>query len=297
MNGKKNYWSFKRICLYIAAFVIFLLVVTNVFTVPAGEVGVAFNPFSSYSAYDPTTNMQVKSSVSPDEYREGIHVKFPWVKVTMYNARTQDYTMSVIAEEGQQDRDDRIRTVTSEGLYIGLDITVLYRLNSVRADEVRRSIGVDGEYQQILVRPAIRSVIREVVSRYEAADVYGEGRKLVQDTIFSELEVMLSPRGVTVESILLRDVELPEEITAAIEAKKAAEQEAQRMEYVLQKELLEKQRKLIEAEGIAAANKEISGSLTTQYLSWYWISTIDDDDVIYMIPSEGGGLPVFKNIP
>lgn len=274
--------------LYIGVAAILLIVlIANIFTVPAGEVGVGFNPFSRYAG---------GTSVNPQEYSEGIHVKLPWIEISMYNVKTQDYTMSIMPGEGEKEHGDTVRTVTSEGLYVDLDLTVLYRLNPTQADAIRRTLGRDGEYQEIIVRPAIRSVIREVVSRFEAADIYGDGRKAVQDQIFTELEEMLLPRGLITESVLLRDVGLPKQITDAIEAKKQAEQEAMRMEYVIQKEQLEKQRKLIEAEGISAANREISGSLTTQYLTWYWITNLEPEDVIYMVPSEGG-LPLFKGIP
>lgn len=281
----------------IPSLIIFIALLANIFTIRAGEIGVGFNPFVKYRAYDPTTGQQIVSAVNPQEYSEGIHIKLPWVKITKFNTKTQDYTMSVISEEGEMARDDRIRTVTSEGLYVGLDITVLFRINSARVDEIRRTIGVEGDYQQIVVRPAIRSVIREVVSRFEAAAIYGIGRAEVQAQISRELENLLGPRGITVQAVLLRDVELPEQITAAIEAKKQAEQEAMRMIYVLQKEELEKQRKLIEAQGISAANKEISGSLTNAYLTWYWINNLHNhESVVYMIPSDQG-LPLFKNVP
>jgi len=99
-----------------------------------------------------------------------------------------------------------------------------------------------------------------------------------------------------VEQVLLREVELPAQLTTSIEAKKQAEQEALRMQYVLEKEVLEKERKLIEADGIAGANEIIAGSLSREYLSWYWIDNLQNhDSVVYMIPSEGG-IPLFKDI-
>jgi len=99
-----------------------------------------------------------------------------------------------------------------------------------------------------------------------------------------------------VEQVLLREVELPAQLTTSIEAKKQAEQEALRMQYVLEKEVLEKERKLIEADGIAGANEIIAGSLSREYLSWYWIDNLQNhESVVYMIPSEGG-IPLFKDI-
>ncbi|MFO8143196.1 MAG: SPFH domain-containing protein, partial [Dehalococcoidales bacterium] len=138
--------------------------------------------------------------------------------------------------------------------------------------------------------------IREVVSDHMAADIYGEGRATVEVEIFDKLASTLEPRHIYVEQILLREVELPSEITKAIESKKQAEQEALRMQYVLQKEGLEKERKLIEADGIAGANKIIADSLSREYLAWYWIDNLDNhDSVVYMVPSESG-VPLFKDI-
>jgi prohibitin 2 len=254
----------------------------SLFTVGAGEVGVIFDPLGG--------------GVQTMEAQEGLNVKPPWASVAKYNIKTQDYTMAAIAEEGQLKRADRVKTVTSEGLYVGLDITVLYKIDAAKADELRSTVGTEGEYQQIIVRPSIRSTIREIVSDHEASDIYGEGRATVEVEIFDRLVSILQPRNVYVEQVLLREVELPAELTKAIEAKKQAEQEALRMQYVLEKEELEKERKLIEADGIAGANKIIADSLSKEYLSWYWIDNLQNhESVVYMVPSEGG-LPIFKDI-
>ncbi|MFO8143742.1 MAG: prohibitin family protein [Dehalococcoidales bacterium] len=212
-----------------------ILLTRSLFTVGAGEIGVIFDPLSG--------------GVQPAEAQEGLNVKPPWASVAMYNTKTQEYTMSGVIEEGELPRADRINTVTSEGLYVGLDITVLFRIDPTKAYLIRRNIALEGEYQQIVVRPAIRSTIREVVSDHMAADIYGEGRATVEVEIFDKLSSTLEPRYIDVEQILLREVDLPSEITKAIESKKQAEQEALRMQYVLQKEGLEKERKLIDSLG------------------------------------------------
>jgi len=266
----------------VVAIVLAIILTRSLFIVGAGEVGVIFDPLGG--------------GVQVMEAQEGLNIKPPYASVAKYNIKTQDYTMSAIAEEGQLRRADRVKTVTSEGLYVGLDITVLYKIDAARADEIRSSIGLEGEYQQIIVRPAIRSTIREIISDHEASDIYGEGRATVEVEIFDRLASMLQPRNIYVEQVLLREVELPAELTKAIEAKKQAEQEALRMQYVLEKEVLEKERKLIEADGIAGANKIIAGSLSREYLSWYWIDNLQNhESVVYMVPSEGG-IPLFKDI-
>ena len=245
------------------------------FTVGAGEVGVRFDPLGG----------GVKSS----EYQEGLHIKAPWVSIDTFNTKTQEFSMTSGTEEG-------VRTVTKEGLYVDLDITVLYRINSINADVIRQEIGKEGQYQVIAVRPNIRSVIREVVSRYEASYIYGDGRDVVSDEVRKSLTVELEPRNIIVESVLLRDVGLPTLLTTAIEEKKQAEQDALRMEYVLLEEAQEKERKIIEAEGIAQANIIISDGLTNEYLTWYWIDNLQNHNSVIYVPIGEDGLPMFKEV-
>ena len=266
----------------VVALTLVIILSRSLFTVGAGEVGVIFDPLGG--------------GVQAAEAQEGLNIKPPYASVAKYNTKTQDYTMSAVAEEGTLKTGDRVNTVTSEGLYVGLDITVLYRIDPSRADELRSNIGLEGEYQQIVVRPAIRSTIREIISNHEASDIYGEGRATVEIEIYDRLVSILQARNINVEQVLLREVELPAQLTTSIEAKKQAEQEALRMQYVLEKEILEKERKLIEADGIAGANEIIAGSLSREYLSWYWIDNLQNhESVVYMVPSEGG-IPLFKDI-
>ena len=275
---------------------LFIALVANIFTVGAGEVATGFNKFAEYRVKDPVTGQYVASSVMPNEYNEGIHIKLPWVSIDKFNTKTQDYTMSRVVGEGEVVESDTIQTVTSEGLYVDLDVTVLYRLNASMADHIMRSIGREGEYQMTIVRPSIGSVIRYVASGYKAAEIYFSHREQVTSAIHRKLADSLEPRGINIESVLLRDVGLPEELTKAIEAKQQAEQEALRMQFVIQKESLEAERKLIEAQGIAMANKEIAGSLTNSYLTWYWLENLENhESVVYIIPGDEG-LPIFKSI-
>lgn len=263
------------------------------FTIGKGEVGVRFDPFGKEKLADGST-----TAIAEAEYDEGIHFKAPWASVEVFNVKTQDYTMVSAIEEGElSGKADTVQTVTSEGLYVGLDITVLYRIDPTKADVIRRTIGADGDYQIIVVRPAIRSTIRDVVSGYTAYDIYGPNKALVQDDIFAELESKLLPRNIIVESVLLRDVQLPQLLVDAIEAKKEAEQDAQRMVYIIEYEALEKDRKIIESEGIAEANRIINASLSTQYLTWYWIKEglSATQSSVYIIDGETG-LPIFKDI-
>lgn len=250
--------------------------------IDAGETGVKFNLLTD--------------GVQEDEYDEGFHFKWPWVIVSKFNTKTQEYTMSKVIEEGTLKRDDRVRTVTSEGLYVDLDITVLSRIRADRADVIRQTIGTEGQYQEIIIRPTVRNSVREVISQYEAMDIYGEKRAIIEDEIYELMRAQLDERNIIMENLLIRDVELPKDLATSIEAKKTAEQDAFRMEYVLNKEKFEKERKIIEAEGISEANDIIAGSLTNEYLTWYWIDNLDTHNSVIYVPVGEAGLPLFREV-
>lgn len=251
--------------------------------IDAGETGVKFNIF--------------RDGIQEEEFDEGLHFKAPWVKVSKFNIKTQEYTMSKIVEEGILKRDDRIRTVTSEGLYLDLDITVLYRIEADAADNIRQTIGREGEYQEIIIRPTVRNSVREIISQYEAMDIYGDNRSTIELMIFESMRDDLISRDIIVENLLIRDIEIPEDLATAIKAKKMAEQEVMQMEYVLASERVEKDRKIVEAEGISDANEIIAMNLTTEYLTWYWIDNLDTHNSVIYVPVGDTGLPLFREVP
>lgn len=302
MNGNKGAWIGGLLILGAILFFVFLGLFFGpmLFVVHQGEVAVRFDPWGQYPIQDKESGQWVTSSIRPEEYGEGIHVKAVWVSIDRFNVKTQDYTMSSAVEEGQVEGSDAIRAVTSEGLYVDLDITVLYRADFSRCDEIRRDIGEDGDYQDIVVRPTIRSIIREVISKYEAVDVYGEKRIVVESEIQDTLVRNLEHRGIKVERTLLRSVGLPPQLVFAIEEKKKAEQEAQRMEYVLVREELEKDRKIIEAGGIAKAQEIINRTITDEYLKWWWLekwaSIQNQGGTVIYVPIDNAGFPIIKDV-
>lgn len=270
----------------VGGIIVFILVVVGLFniffTVGPGEVGVLFDPLSG--------------GVQQGIAREGLGVKPPWVSVYHFNVRTQDYTMSMSPIEGQKTGDDAVIAVSSDGLQLKMDITVWYQIDAARAPDILRTMGPEGVYQNSFVRPAIRNSIMDIASSREAADIYGEGRGVTESNIHTQLGAALKQKFIHVEKTMLRGTIPPEKLTASIELKKQAEQDAMRMKYVLEKETLEKERKIIEAQGIASANQIISGSLTKQYLDWYWIENLKNhNNVVYLLSGEGG-LPVFKDV-
>jgi len=202
----------------------------------------------------------------------GLHLVNPLISLEKMSIRTQAYTMSIKAGEGQIKGDDAISALTAEGLRVQLDVTVWYHLIQEEAAHVYRDIGPD--YVEKIVRPVIRTAIRNTAAKYNAIDIYSTKRADVTDDIQKELVTNVTPKGVKCEKVLLRNVQLPAKVKNAIDEKLAAKQDAEKMVFVLQKEVKEAERKSVEADGISRANKIIANSLTSRYLQWYYIQTL-----------------------
>ena len=203
--------------------------------------------------------------------------------------------MTVRHDEGQVQGDDSIAALTKEGLKVNLDITVLYHLEKNQAAKIYQNVGSD--FEEKIIRSSIRSSIREVVAQYTAEALYSEKRKESADNLLALLKQKIEPRGILIEDVLLRDVTLPAKLSDAIEEKLKADQEAQRFDFVLQKEVKEAERKRIEAAGQRDAQKIINESLTEQYLQYLYIRELKDRaGTIYVPVSPENGLPLFKGL-
>lgn len=203
-------------------------------------------------------------SVQDGYLKSGLNFVNPLVNVETMDIKTQAYTMSSVQDEGQQTNDDAISTLSSDGLTLKLDVTIWYRLNEADAPQVYRTIGTD--YVEKIVRPAIRTALRDVSVGYSATDIYSLKREDFVREVTKNLESAFTGRGIVLERVLLRNVELPEKVRAAIDEKIASEQRAQQMVYVLQKEKQEAERKRVEAQGIADYNRIVSQSISDQVL-------------------------------
>lgn len=213
-------------------------------------------------------------NVQDNVLKSGLNIINPLVEVEKLDVKTQAYTMSGIKDEGQLKGDDAIVTLSSDGLSLKLDVTVWYRLNDGDAPNLLRTVGTD--YIEKIVRPATRTALRDVSVKYPATDIYSSKREDFVGEISKNLEKSFEGRGIILEKVLLRNVELPDKIREAIDEKIAAEQRAQQMVYVLQKEKQEAERKQVEARGIAEAQKIISNTINPQYLQWKYIETLKD---------------------
>jgi regulator of protease activity HflC (stomatin/prohibitin superfamily) len=208
--------------------------------------------------------IMVKCIVQVDAGQIGVKSLFG--KVRMLDIKTQNYTMSGVHDEGAQTGDDAIRVLTSDGLEVTIDLTVLYKLLPSEAPRLVRETGVD--YTDKIVRPLTRTKIRDNSVYYEAVSLYSNKRDEFQQRIFKSIEDDFKKRGLILEQLLVRNITLPASVRATIEQKINAEQDAQKMQFVLLKEKQEAERKRVEAQGIADYQRIINIGLTDQQLQY-----------------------------
>ena len=221
------------------------LAVGQCFTViPAGSVGV----------------VDFFGTVTPGTLKNGINAVNPLARVIKLSVQTQE--MKEVMD-----------VPSKEGLTVQLEVSILYHLNPDKAADVYKSVGI--EYERVILEPQFRSVTRGVTASYEAKALYTSEREALSLQILKEIETATEARGVTVESAPLRRVGLPPGLTQSIEAKLQAEQESQRMQFVLMKEKQEADRKRIEAQGISDFQKIVVQGISDQLLRWKGIEATE----------------------
>ncbi len=229
--------------------------------------------------------------VQPDVLPSGLNFVNPVMDVRSLDIRTQNYTMSGQHDEGAQTGDDAIRVLTADGLEVTIDLSVLYRVIPEEAPRLIREIGVN--YEDKIVRPITRTRIRDNAVYYDAVSLYSTKRDEFQDRIFKSIDQDFKKRGLFLENLLVRNITLPGSVKAVIEQKINAEQDAQKMQFVLQKEKQEAERKRVEAQGIADYQRIVSESLSERQLQYEQIKAMKDlagsaNSKIIVMPSKGG---------
>ena len=254
-----------------------------------GFLVIALGVFSSMFKQIDAGKVGVKSlygNVQPDVLESGLHVINPLLDITIFDAQTQNYTMSAIHDEGDKEGDDAIRVLSNDGLEVVIDLTVLYRVVPQDAPKILKSIGEN--YTDKIVRPVTRTRIRDNAVYYDAVALYSTKREEFQQRIFKSIETDFKKRGLVLEQLLIRNINLPASVKITIESKINAEQEAQKMTFVLQKEKQEAERKRVEAQGIADYQKIISSGLTDKQLQYEQIkaqkeiATSSNTKIIFM---------------
>lgn len=232
--------------------------------VPAGYVGV----------------VDFFGHVSPRALSSGINFVNPLARVISLSIRTQE------------DK-ETMEVPSKEGLNVALDLSVLYKLDPAKAVEVYKTIG--SGYQEVILIPQYRAAARGVTVSHEAKALYTSERELLTQGIDDSLKNLIANRGVIIERVLLRAITLPTVVSGAIEQKLKAEQDAEKMKFILQKEQLEAERKRIEAGGIRDAQVIINQSLTAQYLHYLWINTLNLNPNVIYVATEAN-MPLFRSV-
>ncbi|HTY07867.1 MAG TPA: prohibitin family protein, partial [Candidatus Edwardsbacteria bacterium] len=199
-------------------------------------------------------------TVSQNTLKAGINVRNPFARIIKFSIKTQEIT-------------EEMPVPSKEGMTVQLDVTVLFHLNPEQAAQVYRTVGED--YAAILLVPQFRSVCRGVTATYEAKALYTSQREELARLIMTDLEKVVADRGIIIENTPLRSVQLPAKVTDAIEEKLKAEQESQRMEFILTKEKQEAERKRIEAKGISDFQQIVSKGISEPLLRWKGIEATE----------------------
>lgn len=235
-------------------------------SVPTGHVGV----------------LTLFGRVTGQTLPEGIHVINPLKSVEKLSIQTQSIKESA-------------NVPSNEGLILALDSSLLFRLDKDKAAWVYQTVGRN--YVERIVEPTLRAAIRASTSAHSANALYTNGRELVQQQIQEELTAQLGTRGVIVENVLLRDVQLPALLKTSIKAKQQAEQDALRMSFILQKEKQEAERKRIEAQGISDFQRIVATGISAQLLEWKGIEATEKlalsaNTKVVVIGNPKNGLPL-----
>jgi regulator of protease activity HflC (stomatin/prohibitin superfamily) len=271
------YFQTHKLQVNIFAAVIFLILLAfaSVVQVEPGMVGVK----------------KLFGKVNNNILESGLSLINPLAKVVMFDIKTENYTMSGIQDEGSTQRDDAIRVLSADGLEVIIDLTVLYKVVPPEAPRILKEVGTD--YKNVLVRPICRTGIRDNAVYYDAVSLFSSKRDEFQSRIFKAIESNFSNRGLMLEQLLVRNISLPESVKAAIESKINAEQDAQKMTFVLQRERQEAERKRVEAQGIADYQKILSSGLSDRLLQYEMIKAISaSPNAKVIIMTNGKGLPI-----
>jgi prohibitin 1 len=221
-----------------------MIIYKTIVVIPAGHVGV----------------VDFFGNVSKTTLKPGLNFMNPLARVIRMSIKTQE--LKELANVPSQ-----------EGLTVSLEVSVLYHLDPDKAADVYKTVG--SVYQEVLIVPQFRSVIRTVTASYEAKALYTSMREKLATNIKTDLETLLNQRGILIENTPLRNISLPQRVTDAIEEKLSSEQESQRMQFVLQKERQEADRKRIEAQGIADYQRTVSQGLNELLLRWKGIEATE----------------------
>ena len=266
-NAKKRFNKPEANFAFIGLLVAVLIALLQFWTmIPAGHVGV----------------IDFFGNVSDNTLYPGVNFVNPMANVIKFDARTQE-------------RREVMNVLSKEGLSAELEISLLFSLSFENANKIYKTVGED--YVEKILIPQFRSVVRGVTASYEAKALYSEAREELSKKIESDLAKLVGPRGITLESAPLRQIILPAGFVNSIEEKLKAEQESERMQFILRRETQEAERKRIEAKGIADFQDIVSKGISDQLLKWKGIEATEklansNNSKVVIIGSGKDGLPI-----
>lgn len=243
-----------------------LLAFKSITVIPAGHVGIK----------------DLFGHVSDEALPAGFHIVNPLLRIHKLSIRTQELT-------------EEASVPSKEGLSVNLDVSMLFSLDPSKAAQVYKTIGPS--YVRVVVVPQLRSIVRGATASYEAKALYTAEREVISNEMYTQLRPILAERGITLEKVLLRSVALPNILATAIEKKLEAEQQAEQMRFVLNKEEQEAERKRVEAKGIADFQRIVTSGLTPSFLTWKGIEATakladSPNAKVVVIGSGKEGLPI-----
>jgi prohibitin 1 len=265
-GGNAGGIAMKVVLTAIAAFFVLIFTFMAFTTVGAGEVGV----------------VTLFGRVTGEVLDSGLHFVNPLKSVHKITVRTQSVKESA-------------EVPSSEGLVMKLDTSVVYHVNPGKAADIYRELGP--EFEAVIIEPTVRSAVRESTASHGANTLYSSAREEVAQQILTSLIAQLRPRGIEIEQVLLRDIQLPQALKESIELKQQAEQESLAMSFKLQKEKQEAERKRIEAQGIRDFQQTVSQGISNQLLEWKGIEATttlanSPNTKIVVIGNSKNGLPL-----
>ncbi|MGB8700600.1 MAG: prohibitin family protein [Thermosynechococcaceae cyanobacterium] len=244
MQEFNRFKKFPFILIALGGIGLLVALLRSLVAVPAGSVGI----------------VDLYGRLSGDTLPPGLHFKNPLAKVTFFSTQTKELKETAQAP-------------SKEGLMVTLDVSILYRLDPAKAREVYQTIGT--EYDQVILVPQFRSLIRNSSAQFDAIALYTSQRQALSQQLRDDLHKILAPKGILVEDTPLRNVVLPENVQNSVQAKIQAEQDSERMKFVLQKERQESDRKRIEAQGTADAQRIIAQGLSDRILQFRQIEATE----------------------
>jgi prohibitin 1 len=256
----------RRVLLIVGAVVLVFLVTRCVTVIRAGNVGV----------------VDLFGRVSDTTLKAGIQFVNPLARVVQMSIQTQELK-------------EAMDVPSKEGMTMGIEVSVLYHLDPEKAADVYRSVGP--EFVRVILEPQFRSITRGVTASYEAKALYTSEREALAQMISAELKKVVEARGIVIESTPMRRLTLPAKITSAIEDKLSADQESQRMTFILTKEKQEAERKRIEAQGIADFQRIVTDGISDKLLQWKGIEATQElakspNAKVVVIGNSKNGLPL-----